>query len=150
FQINDGDFLSLESQTVLIGQSKLIDDDEAKVTEVTFNHNATMLSYKSKNNLLDIQGKSALANDVFFVGRDPDTLAGESYQLTRLSATDECGPTYIDDGDNYSHLYVMCTTGEANNEVELIRYDLDSFLDDDLTPAQTIISDSTHEFSGAI
>lgn len=150
FTINGGDFLSLESQTIFIGRSKLIDDDEAKINGVSMNHNATMLAYKSKNNLLNVSGKSVLAGDVFFSGRDPDTLAGESYQLTRLGASGECGTPYIDDGDEYSYLFVICTTGGANKEVELIRYDLASYLDDDLTPNKTIVAGSTHEFSGSI
>jgi len=150
FKINGGDFLSLESQTVLISQTKLVEHEEFTVTDATMNDNATVIAYKSKNNLLEVIGKSELAADVFFVGRDTDTLAGESYQLTSLSASDECGMPYIDHNDDYSYLFVMCTTGEDNNEIELIRYDLDSYLDDDLTQTQITVPGSVHDFSGII
>ena len=150
FEIDGSDFFTLDSQTIFMSQAKEFEDAEGKITNQVFNDNGTVYAFKSKANLLSSLTKSVDAADVFFVGRDPDTLAAEVFQLTSLSGTEKCGPPFLDDTDTYSYLYVLCETGAVSNEVALRRYDLNSYLDDDLSPVSITETGTTHIFSGNI
>lgn len=150
FTVNGGDFLTLDSQTVFIAQAKILEDDEAKISNVHMNENATLVAFKSEDNIAGISGKSANAFDVFFTGRDPDTFEAETHQLTRLESNQLCGAPYIDADAERGYLFVICETGDSVNEVALYRYNLDSYLDDDNNDKVKTISGTTHLFNGDI
>lgn len=142
--------LSLESQSVYVKQSPFLDDLEDKVNSLAFNEHATISAFLSKDNLLSDITKSENAMDVFFSGLDPDTLQSESHQLSHLTGTRKCGAPHIDDGDSYTYLYVMCNTGVDATETAVYRYDLDSYLDDNLAEQSIVVAGTTHAFSGDI
>jgi hypothetical protein len=150
FDIVGSEFFTFDSQTVFISQIKEFDNDEDKITGQVFNNNGTKFAFKSKANLLNESTKSLNAADVFFVGRDPGTLAAEVYQLTSLTGNEKCGPPFIDDQDDFTFLYVMCETGDVSNEVSVLRYDLDSYLDDNQDAKSITVSGTPHTFNGDI
>ena len=148
FQINGEPWLSMESQTVFVQQAKIIEDDESKVRDVTLNRSATLAAFRSENNLLEQTGKSTSAGDIFFIGRDPDTLAEESHQLTQLSGSQQCGQPTIDDTGTDSYLYALCQTGSS--QAALFRYNLSSYLNDAVAAEFVVISGTDHSFTGSI
>ncbi len=141
---------NLVSQSIYIKQSPFLDDLEDKVNSLAFNEHATLSVFLSKDNLLSDITKSENAMDVFFSGPDPDTLEPESHQLSHLTGTKQCGAPHIDDTDAYSYLYVMCHTGTDATEIAVYRYDLDSYLDDNLAEQSIVVSGTTHAFSGSV
>ncbi len=150
FRIGGGDYLEVESQTVFIDQSPLIDDAEITVQALSLNEDATVIGQKSSTDLLRTGLKNTSVSDIFFTGRDPDTLQAETHQLTTLNGSQVCGPPHVDDGDGYTHLYALCETSSGSGEVVLKRFDLDTYLDDDQAGIVVDVSGTAHTFSGDI
>ncbi len=152
FRVNNGTLLELESQTVYVEQKKVLNSDEFTIRDVALNHNATLAAYRSKNNLLNQTLKNTSVDDIFFFGRDPDTQADEAYQLTNFASGQACGPVFIDNapGKQKAYLYAMCHTGNAANEIAVHKFNLHSYLDDNLENSKSIINSTAHNFSGNV
>jgi hypothetical protein len=143
------EFYTLEAQSILVSQ---VGDasDSVKASNAAFGRNETLSALVSKDNVLDVAtAPDGTADNVYFTGQDNESLEFESFQLTNLSGNAECGPPYIDATGEQRLLYVICTTGSGTNVI-LHKYNLDTYLDDDLSEEGETIAATEHSFSSDV
>lgn len=152
----NGNAYKFDSQTILVTQDKEVaNSDDALASNVAMNSDASVIAFKTSTDLFEGTGtcdKNTSVSDVFFSGFDPDTGASETHQLTCLgSSTESCGPPFVDtfeiEGNDQTYVYVMCHEAAGAEAVQVYRYDINSYLDDDLDELVEIVANSKSDFS---
>jgi|GEM_PF-3640565 len=152
FRVDGGEFLMMESQTIFIEQTAIITAN-ALVSSVTVSRNQELEAFISAADLVSTNNKVKVANarDIYLQAfTDFITGASVIFQLTEFGSSIDCGIPHIDDGDDYTYLYVICETGDSANQVVLKRFDIETFVDDDVDDTVLDIATTLHTFGGQI